>query len=526
MNVVPQVMREGGVEDKGETARLQYFVGAIAIGDLVKTTLGPKGMDKILQPMPGAGGVRKTTVTNDGATILQSIWIDNPAAKILIDVAKQQDVQCGDGTTGVVVLASELLKNAEELVGQRMHPQVIAAGYRLALEAAREALQQVTVKIEERREALMQVARTTLSSKLLTHEKEHFATLAVNAVLRLKGNQNLEYIQVLKKSGSTMKDSFLADGFILEKRIGVGQPKHLTGCRVMVANTPMDTDKIKVYGARVHVDSFEAVRAVEEAEKEKMASKVQKIAAHGCNVFINRQLIYNYPDQLFKERGIMSIEHSDFDGMERLAAVLGADIVSTFDDPSKTKLGTCESIEEIMIGEEKLVRFRGCEKNEACTIVLRGANQHVLDEAERSLHDALAVLSQTAMEDGLVYGGGAAEMAMADAVETRGKTVEGKKSLALDAFARALRRIPTIILDNAGLDAAEVVANLRAAHHRSEHWAGIDIEKGTVGDMRALGVMESYKSKLSQICAAAEAAEMIVRVDDIIRCAPRERRGM
>merc|ERR1711881_219957 len=190
------------------------------------------------------------------------------------------------------------------------------------------------------------------SSKLLKHEKDHYATLAVDAVLRLKGKPNLDYIQVIKKPGASLKDSFLEEGFILEKKIGVGMPKVLEGCKILVANCQMDTDKIKIYGARVKVDSFEAVAEVEKAEKEKMKAKVQKILAHGCNVFINRQLIYNHPDQLLKEGGCVAIEHSDFDGTERLAAVLGADILSTFDEPDESKLGYCDLIEEIMIGED------------------------------------------------------------------------------------------------------------------------------------------------------------------------------
>merc|ERR1719215_2449360 len=230
-----------------------------------------------------------------------------------------------------------------------MHPQVIIKGYRTALAAAREKLEALSIDNGNDsaafREDLLKIARTTLSSKLLKHEKDHYAKLAVDAVLRLKGKPNLDYIQVIKKAGASLKDSFLEEGFILEKKIGVGMPKTLENCKILVANCQMDTDKIKIYGARVKVDTFEAVAEIEQAEKEKMKAKVEKIVKHGCNVFINRQLIYNYPDQLFKERGIIAIEHSDFDGTERLAAVLGADIASTFDDPAETKLGFCEKIE-------------------------------------------------------------------------------------------------------------------------------------------------------------------------------------
>merc|ERR1712228_774140 len=235
------------------------------------------------------------------------------------------------------------------------------------------------------------------------------------------------------------------EGFILEKKIGVGHKKVLENCNILVANCQMDTDKIKIYGARVKVDSFEAVAEIEAAEKEKMKAKVERIVNHGCNVFINRQLIYNYPEQLFRENGVMAIEHSDFDGTERLAAVLGADIVSTFDNPEETKLGSCKKIEEIMIGEDKVIKFSGCSQGEACTIVLRGASTHILDEAERSLHDALAVLYQTVQETRVVHGGGCMEMAMSQAVFDKMASVEGKESLAMEQFAKALRTIPAIM---------------------------------------------------------------------------------
>lgn len=527
----PGILKEGAGEEKGDVARLQAFVGAIAIGDLVKSTLGPKGMDKILQPMPtGDGRVGQTTVTNDGATILKSVWIDNPAAKILIDISKTQDQECGDGTTSVTVLAAEFVRAAQHLVEQKMHPQVVIKGFRLALAAAREKLEQLAMDNGKDaaafREDLLKIAQTTLSSKLLKHEKNHFATLAVDAVLRLRGKPNLDYIQVIKKPGASLKDSYLEDGFILEKRIGVGMPKVLENCKICVANCQMDTDKIKIYGARVKVDSFEAVAEIEAAEKEKMKAKVDKIAAHGCNVFINRQLIYNYPEQLFKERNIMAIEHSDFDGTERLAAVLGSDIISTFDNPEETTLGSCKKIEEIMIGEDKVIKFSGCQQGEACSIVLRGASTHILDEAERSLHDALAVLYQTVQETRVVYGGGAMECAMAQAVQDKMTSIEGKEALAMEAFAKAMQTIPAIMADNGGYDSAELMGALRAAHARGESSHGLNFLTATVSDMKELGIMESFRSKMSQLCAAAEAAEMIIRVDDIIRNAPRQREGM
>lgn len=390
-NVAPKVFKENAQDDKAEFARMQSFIGAITIADMVKTTLGPKGMDKILQSMQDEKR-HNITVTNDGATILKSIFIDNPAAKILVDISRTQDEEVGDGTTTVAVLAGELLREAEKLIQMRIHPQTIISGWRLAKDAALEKLKEIAWNNEDDdekfREDLLNIARTTLSSKLLTDDREHFAKLAVDAVLRLKGINNLDYIKIIKKPGGTMKDSFLAEGFILEKEISTGCPRKKENPKILVANTPMDYDKIKIFGSKVRTDSMQKVAEIEEAEKAKMKKKVDKILAHKPDIFINRQLIYNYPEQLMADEGVMVIEHADFDGTERLAAVLSADILSTFDNPEDSKLGTCDLVEEIMIGEDKVIKFSGC-GGKACSVVLRGSGAHVLDEAERSLHDAL-----------------------------------------------------------------------------------------------------------------------------------------
>lgn len=504
------------------------FVGAVAVADLVKTTLGPKGMDKILQPI-NPDGMSKVTFTNDGATILNSIPVDNPAAKILVDVARTQDEEVGDGTTSVTVFAGELLREAEKLVAGKMHPQTIIRGWRKAVVAAREALEASAVNHSEDpdkfREDLLNIARTTLSSKILSSSRDQFAQMAVDAVLRLKGSSDLRNIQLIKKVGGSLEDSYLDEGFILDKRIGVGQPKRMENCRILVANTGMDSDKIKIHGASVKVGSVAKVAEIEEAEKLKMKRKVERILKHDMNVFVNRQLIYDYPDQLFAEAGVMAIEHADFEGVERVALVTGAEIVSTFDTPEEVRTGRCDLIEEIMIGEETVIRFSGGVKGEACSIVLRGSSQQILDEAERSMHDALSVLTQTVKEPRVTLGAGAAEMLMASAVDECVKTTAGKESLAVEAFARALRQLPSIIADNAGLDSAELVSQLRAAHHAGETYMGLDLNNGKIEDIRKLQITEPFKLKHQMLVSAHEAAEMILRVNQIIRCAPRKRGG-
>ena len=254
-----------------------------------------------------------------------------------------------------------------------------------------------------------------------------------------------------------------------------------------------------------------------------MKNKVEKILAYGCDIFINRQLIYNYPEQLMADKNIMVIEHADFDGVERLAAVTGGEIYSTFDSPQDAVLGTCEKVEEIMIGEDKVIKFSGCANKKACTIILRGASAHLLEEAERSLHDALCVITETVKSHNLVYGGGFTEMKMALAVDELAKQEKGKEAVCIESFAKALRQIPTIICDNAGLDSGEIIANLKKAVNDGSTTAGVDVNKGDVGDMKELGVFECYRVKEQALLSACEAAEMIIRVDMTFTAPKRER---
>nr|XP_046191145.1 T-complex protein 1 subunit beta-like [Oncorhynchus gorbuscha] len=465
------IFRQGADEEKAETARLSSFIGAIAIGDLVKSTLGPKGMDKILI---GGGREGTVTVTNDGATILKAIGVDNPAAKVLVDMSKTQDDEVGDGTTSVTVLAAELLREAELLIAKKIHPQIIISGWRKATQAARQALKEAAVdhgndqvKFQE---DLLNISRTTLSSKLLTHHKDHFAKLAVEAVLRLKSSGNLEAIHVIKKLGGSLIDSYLDEGFLLDKKIGVNQPKRLENVNILISNTGMDTDKIKIFGSRVRVDSTAKVAEIEMAEKEKMKEKVERILKHGINCFINRQLIYNYPEQLFAAAGVMAIEHADFSGVERLALVTGGEITSTFDHPELVKLGHCKLIEEVMIGEDTLIHFSGVAMGEACTI---GAARwsHTADPGrgrEVCSTAPCAVLAQTVKETRTII--------TEEALRT-----PGKEAVAMEfSVWRALNRmLPTIIL---------------------LLWRDNRYEPGYHPDMSEMGVTESFQVKRQVLC--------------------------
>jgi len=324
-------------------------------------------------------------------------------------------------------LAGELLRQAEKLVQSKIHPQIIIRGWRKARDVAKKALTELSFdnSADEAKfhEDLMNIARTTISSKLLTQEKEQFAKLAVDAVLRLNGASNLDLIQIIKKSGGTLKDSYLDEGFILEKQISTGCPRRVENAKILVANTPMDYDKVKIYGMKVEVDEVDKVAEIELAEKEKMKEKVDNILSYGPTVFINRQLVYNYPEQLLASKGVMCIEHADFEGVERLANATGAEILSTFKNAERADviLGKADLIEEIMIGEDKVIKFSGCSVGEACTLILRGSSRHLLDEAERSMHDALCVLIKTIQNKRCIHGGGNSEIRMSLAVDELAK---------------------------------------------------------------------------------------------------------
>ncbi|GIQ83888.1 T-complex protein 1, beta subunit, partial [Kipferlia bialata] len=410
-----QILNQGAKAEKGEFARLSNVSAGIAFADLLKSTMGPKGMDKILQSVTGA-----MSITNDGATILKAILVDNPASRVLCDLSRVQDEEIGDGTTSVVVLAGELLREAEKLLIQKLHPMTIIEGFRKASNTAKAALEAAARDHGEDptafREDLMNIARTTLSSKILVHSREFFANLAVDAVLRLKGSTDLSHIQIIKKSGGTLKDSFLSDGFLLDKPIVQGCPTSIEDARILVVNTPLDVDKIKIMGTRVRVDQPAKLAAIEAAERDRIQEKCAKIVSTGINVLINRQLIYDVPAEYFARQGVLTVDNADFDGIERLALVTGSEIASTFDHPETCQLGKCASVKEIMIGEDRLVQFAGLPSQSASTVVLRGASKHILDEAERSLHDALAVLSQVVHESRTVIGAGASEMLMSKAL--------------------------------------------------------------------------------------------------------------
>jgi len=351
-----------------------------------------------------------------------------------------------------------------------------------------------------------------LNSKVVATQKELFARMALKAVLKLKGSTDLNRINIIKKCGGSLKDSFLDDGFILDKELGFNQTKKIKNAKILIVNTSLDSDKVKIYGVKIKVKSISNLARIEIGEQKKLLDKCKKILAHGINVVINRQLIYNRQERFFSDHGILTIEQADFDGIERLALVTGAEIASTFDEPSKIKLGRCNIVEEIIIGEGKCIRFGGVPNTGSCSIILRGSNQQILDEAERSLHDALCILIQSIRNPKYIWGGGFSEMKVGISIEKLSKKFACKKSLAITSFGNAILRIPEILIENSGFESVVLMGKLRNNCKKGES-SCINIEDEDISSARKSGLIENGRLKTQIIISAVEAIEMLIRID-------------
>jgi len=523
----------GSTDERTESARVTIAAGVEVVKDIIATTLGPEGSDKLLL---SSGPMKEIHITNDGATIMKHINLANPAAKIFAEMSQAQDNNAGDGTSSVVVLGAALYRACTNLINKkRLHPQVIVDGLDKALQIISGALDTFTVDFskmdsKEVDSILLEMAKTSLSSKIVLNYKEFFAKIAVEAAQRI-GPNSLNSIHILKKDGASMNESKIVEGFLLDKRIGMGQKKRIEKPKVLIANTQLDADKIKVFGASVKVDQVSKLESIETAEREKMMEKIDAIASHQPDVFINRQLIYDFPEQALRDRGIISIEHADFEGIERLAYVLNGEIASSFSKQIGTKsiqLGTCELIEEradILTGSsEPLVLFSGLPARGACTVVLRGATDQVLDEIERSLHDALCVVHKAIADQRYMLGGGCIDVLLSKHLSEKARAdCSAIDSIIFEEIAQALLEIPSALAQNSGMDPATTVANLRQAAEQGSTVSGIDAVAKSIGDVSKLGVLESRVVKEALIKGAFEAVMVLTRIDGIVTNKPRQR---
>ncbi|OAG31968.1 T-complex protein 1 subunit beta [Nematocida displodere] len=496
-----QLLRPGATQEKSEEARTSFLVGAISVSNTVKSTLGPRGMLKLLYTSKG-----EPIITNDGATVLKNIVPNGPSAKILINSAQEHGENEGDGTTTLTVLTGELLQEADRLIFKGTHPYRVISAYRKAHLQAIARLRQLS-HTAERYEDKLNLAKTTLSSKFSPMELQSLAELAVKVSETVV---EIDMISVVKLAGGEVSDSYVDEGLLLECEIGPGQNTAMDNPRVLIVNTAMDTDKVKIFGAKASVTSPKELGRLEEAEKQKMSEKVASIAAH-ADVIVNRQIIYDYPTQEFTRLGKMSIERADFTGVEMLARVLSGRILSTFGSVQPSDVGHCRRVERVKLSNRTFTRFSGVPSTGACTIVIRGPSKEILEEAERSLIGAIKVLKGNTQE--YVYGGGSAEAAVSCAITPES---EGER-----AFSRALLEVARILAENAGHNPDDTIDTILRKNKEGVFTWGVGAEGAQC--MEGVLVKESLRLKEIIWTRAAEVTEMLLRCDGIIRCKPRER---
>jgi thermosome len=513
------VLKEGTGRTTGREAQRNNIMAAKIIAELVKTTLGPKGMDKMLVSSFG-----DVTITNDGATILKEIDVQHPAAKMLVEVAKAQDNEVGDGTTTAAVLAGELLAKAEELLDQNIHPTIIIEGFKKASEKAREVLEKMALPVSINDEKkLMDVAITSMGSKGIAAAKEHFAKLAVEAVKQVaeekdgKIKADIDLIKILKKHGKSLEETELVKGMVIDKEVAHPQmPKIVHNAKIALLNAKLEIEKTE-FDAKINIESPEQMKLFLDEEERMLREMVDKIAEAGANVVFCEKGIDDVALHFLAKKGILAVKNVSSSDMEKLARATSGKIVASVKDLTPEVLGEAKLVEEVKIGEDKLVYVRECKNPKAVTIVVRGGTEHVVDEAERSLHDALCVV-RNAIEDGkIVPGGGAPEAEVAKQLRDYAVKVGGREQLAIEAFADAVESIPLTLAENAGLDPVDIMVALRAAHENASSPSyGVDVFTGKIRDMLELNVVEPLRVKLQVIKSATEAANMILKIDDVI----------
>ena len=513
------ILKEGTSRTTGKEAQRNNITAAKIIAETIKTTLGPKGMDKMLVSSFG-----DVSITNDGATIMKELDVEHPAAKMLVEVAKAQDNEVGDGTTTAVVLAGELLAKAEDLLNQNIHPTVIIDGYKKASEKAQEILEKMAVPVsinDDKR--LIDVAMTSMGSKSVTVAKEHFAKLAVEAIKQVaeekdgKLKADVDLIKVLKKHGKGLDETELVKGMVIDKEVAHSQmPKTVENAKIALLNAKLEIEKTE-FDAKINIDTPEQMKLFLDEEERMLREMVDKIAETGANVVFCQKGIDDVALHFLAKKGIMAVKNVSSGDMEKLARATGGKIIASVKDLTADVLGEARLVEEVKIGEDKLVYVRECKNPKAVTIVVRGGTEHVVDEAERSLHDALCVV-RNAIEDGkIVPGGGAPEAEVAKQLRDYAVKVGGREQLAIEAFADAVESIPLTLAENAGLDPIDIMVALRAKHESAASPTyGVDVFSGEVKDMLELNVVEPLRVKQQVVKSATEAANMILKIDDLI----------
>ncbi|MEM2444029.1 MAG: thermosome subunit beta [Sulfolobales archaeon] len=516
------ILKEGSSRTTGADALRANMMAAITIAEMLRTTYGPRGMDKMLVDTLG-----DVTITNDGATILDKMDVQHPAAKMLVQIAKGQDDEVGDGTKTAVIFAGELLKNAAELLAKDVHPTIIINGYKKALEDAVSYANEIAKPVNIDDEGfLASVASTALTSKAVHGVRDLFAKIAVRAVKQvaeLRGDKwyvDLDNIQIIKKHGASLADSQLVYGIVLDKEVvHPGMPKRVEKAKIALIDAPLEIEKPEI-DAEIRISDPLHMRKFIEEKENILKDLVEKIVAVGANVVVCQKGIDDVAQHFLAKKGILAVRRVKRSDMEKLERATGGRIVSNIEDLTEKDLGYAELVEERKIGEDKMVFIEGTKNPRAVSIVIRGGLERVVDEAERSLRDALCVVADVIKTPLITYGGGAFEMEMASYIRELSTKVGGKEQLAVEAFAKALEGVVVALIENAGLDPVDYIMKLRASHKKESGYKyGVNIFTGEIVDMAELGVVEPLAVKINALKAGTEASAMILRIDDVIASA-------
>ncbi|MBN1234555.1 MAG: TCP-1/cpn60 chaperonin family protein [Methanotrichaceae archaeon] len=509
------ILREGSQRTAGRDAQRSNIMAAKAVAGAVRTTLGPKGMDKMLVDTMG-----DVVITNDGVTILKEMDIEHPAAKMMVEIAKTQDQEVGDGTTTAVVLAGELLKQAEELLEQEIHPTVIAAGYRAAADKSMEILKGLAVSVSVKDEDLLRkIAVTAMTGKGSQSAREELAAMAVKAIRAVvdeDGTVDTDNITVEKKVGGSITDSNMVSGVVIDKdRLHPNMPKSVKAARIALLNAAVEIEKTEV-DAKIQITSPDQLQAFLDQEENMLRGMVDKIAATGANVLFVQKGIDDLAQHFLARAGIYTVRRIKKSDMDKLARATGGRVVTSIHEISKEDLGKAGLVEERKVSDEKMTFVEDCENPKSVSIILRGGTEHVVDELDRAMEDALRVVGVAVQDKLLVSGGGAPEVELALRLRAYASTVGGREQLAIEAFANGMEIIPKTLAENAGLDQIDSLVSLRSQHEKGVKTSGLDMDTGKPVDMLTLGVVEPLRVKTQAINSAAEAAIMILRIDDVI----------
>jgi thermosome len=511
------IMREGS-GSRGKDVQRNNIMAAKTIAEAVKSSLGPKGMDKMLVDSSG-----DVTITSDGRTILDKMSIDHPAAKMMVEVAKTQDAEVGDGTTTSVIVAGELLGKAEDLINKGVHPTVIVEGYNKAADKALETLESIAFSVKPTgKEFLMKVAATSMASKLVAENKEQLADIAVKAVLHVAQKVGDEYtvdlddIMVEKKPGESMSETKLIEGLVLDKEVvHSGMPKRVEKAKIALLESALEIEKTE-FDAKINIERPEQMESFLREEENMLKAMVEKIFSSGANVVLCQKGIDDMVKHYLARKGVLAVQRVKESDMKKLAKATGGKPVINIEGLLKSDLGFAEVVEERKIGDDKMTFIEGSKNPHSVAILIRGVDKRFIDEAERSIHDALCVVRDVVQEPKIVAGGGAPEMEIARALRSYAETLPGREQLAIRSFGEAIEIVPLTLGQNAGLDPVDLLLELRVRHEKGEKWAGVDVFEGKIKDMRVLEVYEPLAVKKQTIKSAAEAATMILRVDDVI----------